>query len=105
MIRQIAMEHHTKPLTRGPPGHFAVYGDRGVLREGVLAGMLETARAERSEWLVRPAYHMKALGDVSMRGLVTVLWPFGEAAVTEEPWYPVVNVSNTLGTRPGVGNL
>ena len=99
------MEHHAKPHTRGSPGHFAVYGERGVLREGVLAGMLETARAERSDWLVRSAYHMKALGDVSMRGLVTVLWPFGEAPVTKKPGYPVVNVSNTSGIRPGVGNL
>ena len=99
------MEHHPKPLTRGSPGHFAVYGERGVLREGVLAGMLEIARAERSDWLVRPAYNMKAIGDVSMQGLVTVLWPFGDAPATGNLWYPVVNVSNTSGIRPGVGNL
>ena len=67
--------------------------------------MLEAARGERSEWMVRRISGEKALGDLSMRGLVLASWSFDASPAPEELPYPIVNASNSAGVREGVGNL
>ncbi|MCC5844466.1 MAG: helix-turn-helix domain-containing protein [Verrucomicrobia bacterium] len=83
-------------------GYLAGYGHRGVLMEQAVVGMLETARGERSDWMVRPIFDLKGLSDPSIRGLAAVLWPFGNSTAFS---YPVLNLSNSVGRRAGVGNF
>jgi AraC-like DNA-binding protein len=99
------MKQRQNANTPASPGHFGVYGQGGILFKEVLAGTLEAARGERSDWMVRRVSNERALGDLSMRGLVCASWPFGASPAPNELPYPIVNASNSHGVLEGVGNL